>query len=1156
MVPAFRPEDRANHGTGVLIEYACYRQAAEAAPAAEPAVDPVRPGYVPLVEVDVADVVRTSILEVLGEARAEAYGPQVPLMEMGFSSFHLQELRSSLGERVGLKLEATFFFQHGTPAAIIDHLREQLAPVGVEQDDVLQQADAEASRPSAAADDIDSSERIAVIGVACRFPGGVGNPEQFWTLLENGVDAIGERGPGVSPAAGSTRRGGFIDEVDCFDAGFFRISPREAELVDPQHRLLLEVVWEALEQAGIAPGRLAGSDTGVFVGVMGHDYERLLRQQGSAQPIDPYFATGNANSIAAGRIAYYYDWHGPTLAVDTACSSSLVATHLACESLLGGECGLALAGGVNLLLHEDMFAAFEQAGMLSPEARCKTFDASADGYVRGEGCAVLVLKRLSEARRDGDPVWAVIRGSAINQDGASAGLTAPNQKAQQAVIEAALRKGGVAPHALRYLEAHGTGTRLGDPIEVLAASAALGAGRSAEELLLLGSVKTNIGHLEAASGVAGLIKVMLSMRHGLIPRHLHLRQLNPYLDWAGLPVEVVGEARAWPAGSKLAGVSSFGFSGTNAHVVLEEYTAEPANATQSSALLLLSAKRPELLQTQARQLHEALGALGEADLPDIAYTLQVGRDAMEYRLALAGGSLAELRQALARFLAGEAGIRQLWQGRSSGQQGELLGSFVLDEAFNASIATSLAGWFARGELGKLAELWVQGLDVDWCRLYGANPPRRIGLPTYPFVKERHWLPQAAVQAVADLGGPPPLHPLVHRNTSDLAQQRYSSRLDKHAFYLRDHVVQGRHVLPGVAQLEWARAAMALALGETPAALRLEQVSWVQALTVDQALEVHIGIDAEEGGRLAYEIHRGLGDDVEVYSLGWGRLGASSEVPVLDLSALRSQCTRQMDGPACYARFARMGLAYGPAFQVLTELRVGEEVVIGRLQAPAGIELGDFCWSPSLLDGALQASYGLVDETAAGLQLPFAVESVEQWHTLPESALVVVQRAAGDSGALRKLDISIVDESGRAALRLAGFSTRAVQAAAAPADSLLMAPHWQAQPVAEERPELGYRTHRVVLCEVEAEVEALAGGLDAALPTASSVHWRVPGSLDARYAYYAGQLLGELQALAAGQPADPVLLQLVVPAQGEAAVLQGLAGLLCTAQQEYPGCTAR
>ncbi|MEX3555653.1 MAG: GNAT family N-acetyltransferase, partial [Burkholderia gladioli] len=636
VVPGFRPEDQANHGTGVLIEYARYRQAAEAAEHVA-AVEPVLPVRA-AAAADVAEAVRASILDVLGEPRAAAYGPQVPLMEMGFSSFHLQELRRGLGERVGLKLDATFFFQHGTPAAIVKHLRERLAPAGSEPDPVRPPADTETPRRSTADDDSDASERIAVIGVACRFPGGVGNPEQFWRLLENGVDAIGERGPGLSPGAASTRRGGFIDEVDRFDAGFFRISPREAELVDPQHRLLLEVVWEALEQAGIAPGRLAGSDTGVFVGVMGHDYERLLRQQGSAQPIDPYFATGNANSIAAGRIAYYYDWHGPTLAVDTACSSSLVATHLACESLLAGECGLALAGGVNLLLHEDMFAAFEQAGMLSPEARCKTFDASADGYVRGEGCAVLVLKRLSQARRDGDPVWAVIRGSAINQDGASAGLTAPNQGAQQAVIEAALRKGGVAPHALRYLEAHGTGTRLGDPIEVLAASAALGAGRPAGQPLLLGSVKTNIGHLEAAAGVAGLIKVMLSMRHGLIPRHLHLRQPNPHLDWAALPVEVVGEARPWPAGPKLAGVSSFGFSGTNAHVVLEAYPAEPANAApkaaRSSALLLLSAKRPELLQAQARQLHEALGALGEADLPDVAYTLQVGRDAMEYRLAL------------------------------------------------------------------------------------------------------------------------------------------------------------------------------------------------------------------------------------------------------------------------------------------------------------------------------------------------------------------------------------------------------------------------------------------------------------------------------------------------------------------------------------------
>jgi acyl transferase domain-containing protein len=385
------------------------------------------------------------------------------------------------------------------------------------------------------------NEPIAVIGLGCRFPGGANDPESYWNLLREGRDAVREipadrwdadaffdPDPEV-PGRMYTRHAGFLDRVDGFDAGFFGISPREATSLDPQQRLLLEVSWEALENAGVPADRLVRSRTGMFIGLMSVDYSRLLTAS------DAYTATGNDFSFAAGRLSYALGLQGPCLTVATACSSSLVAVHLACQSLRAGECRLALAGGVSLMLSPATMVTLCRLRALAPDGRSKTFDAAADGYGRGEGCGIVVLKRLSDALADGDPVVAVLRGSAVNHDGPSGGLTIPSGPAQQAVIREALSRAGVEPSRVDYLEAHGTGTALGDPIEVHAAAAVLGPGRSPDRPLWLGSAKTNFGHLEAAAGVAGLIKAILALRHREIPPHLHLRRPNPHIAWADLP---------------------------------------------------------------------------------------------------------------------------------------------------------------------------------------------------------------------------------------------------------------------------------------------------------------------------------------------------------------------------------------------------------------------------------------------------------------------------------------------------------------------------------------------------------------------------------------------------------------------------------------------
>lgn len=504
-------------------------------------------------------------------------------------------------------------------------------------------------------------EPLAIIGLGCRLPG-AGDPEAYWRLLRQGGDAITEvpsdrwdANSFYDPRAGTpgkmnTRWGGFLSRVDQFDPSFFSIAPREAERLDPQQRLLLEVAWEALEDAGVAAERIRGTATGVFVGISTYDYWRL--QTDNLDSIDAYVGTGNALSLAANRLSYFFDLRGPSLAIDTACSSSLTAMHMACQSLRTGESELALVGGVNLILSPELNLAFSQARMMAADGRCKTFDAAADGYVRGEGCGVVVLKRLSDAARDGNRILALVRGSAINQDGHSSGLTAPNGLAQQAVIRQALRQAGVQPAQIGYVEAHGTGTPLGDPIELEALQAVLAPGRSPDQPCVVGSVKTNIGHLEAAAGLAGLIKVVLSLRHGEIPPVLHFKALNPHLSLTGSNFLIPTRCLPWPSGNRprLAGVSSFGFGGTNAHVVIEEAPALNRAASKFERplhLFTLSARSEGGLREQARRYEAFLAAHPEAPLADVCFTANTGRTHFTHRRAVLADSLDQLRERLA-----------------------------------------------------------------------------------------------------------------------------------------------------------------------------------------------------------------------------------------------------------------------------------------------------------------------------------------------------------------------------------------------------------------------------------------------------------------------------------------------------------------------------
>lgn len=518
-------------------------------------------------------------------------------------------------------------------------------------------------------------EPIAIVGMGCRFPGGR-NPEEFWQLLQSGGDAITEvptdrwpiddlYSPEPTPGKISTRYGGFLAAIDRFDPHFFGISPREAERIDPQQRLVLEVAWEALENAAIAPDSLAHSATGVFIGCGNFDYGLLLSQE--RDRISAYDGTGSTIGIVANRLSYLLNLRGPSLSLETACSSSLVAVHVACQSLRSRETDMALVGAVSLMLSPAQTIAYSQARMMAPDGRCKTFDASANGYVRGEGCGLVVLKLLTDAQRDGDRVLAVIRGSAVNQDGLSNGLTAPNGPSQQAVIRRALANAGVTPDQVSYVEAHGTGTALGDPIEMRSLKAVLLPGRSPEQPCWIGSVKTNIGHLEAAAGMAGLIKVVLALQYQEIPPHLHLQELNPLIAIANTPLAIPTQRQPWQvqSGSRIAGISSFGFGGTNAHLIVEEAPAQdvsPLGAAKIADgplhLVTLSAKDPAALQQMADSYARHLLAHPRIFLADVSLTTHQGRNHFEHRLGLVAATSEELQLQLKSVATGqmEAGI--------------------------------------------------------------------------------------------------------------------------------------------------------------------------------------------------------------------------------------------------------------------------------------------------------------------------------------------------------------------------------------------------------------------------------------------------------------------------------------------------------------------
>ncbi|MFC4104096.1 SDR family NAD(P)-dependent oxidoreductase [Paenibacillus xanthanilyticus] len=881
-------------------------------------------------------------------------------------------------------------------------------------------------------------ELVAIVGMSGVFPQ-ARDVDEFWRNLLEGKDCIGElprdrqtwfrqSGDSEEASGNAVRWGGFVEDIDRFDPLFFGISPKEAELMDPQQRLLLMHAWKALEDAGCNPRSLSGGNTAVFAGMMSNGYNELIAKSG--HPIDGHYASGTMASVGPNRLSYFLNIHGPSEPVETACSSSLVAIYRAVQAIRSGASDLALAGGVNTLISPDYYESFIKAGMLSPDGRCKTFSAKADGYVRSEGAAMLVLKKLSAAERDGDHVYAVIRSAAVNHGGRASSLTAPNPRAQADLLVAAYAQSGIDPRTVTYIETHGTGTELGDPIEINGLKSAFrelyaqhGGTAEASPTCGLGSVKSNVGHLELAAGVAGVVKVLLQMKHKKRVKSLHCDTINPYIQLEGSPFYIVRQTEEWTAltdrdGNPIprrAGISSFGFGGANAHLVLEEYVPRSRRHTDVAritparpGIFVLSAKEEDRLREQAERLLAALGSLPEDRLADAAYTLQTGREAMEERLAIVAGSVSELAARLSGYLEGQAeGVFRGSARRAAQRQPEAEGMT-----------------YEPADLELLAASWVRGTETDWTRLYEADRrPSRIPLPTYPFARERCWVdPQPSgmmggAGRAGSLSGA--LHPLVRRNTSTFAEQRYSTAFDGGEFYLRDHRVDGRKLLPGVAYLEMARAASSLASQSRTA--RLEDAVWIRPFYVDGGpRELHIRLQPGDEGRIACDMFSIAADGEEVLHAQAiavaGELDRRVRPDAIDVNEMLRRCTvRTMNAEACYKLFDASALQYGPTFRGIDMLYVGDKEAIAKLtlrqETVSGTEEG-FILHPGMMDTAIQACVGLLAEKLDKEPhpfLPFTAAAIEVFGGTAEVAWAHVRLA---EGAIDLFDVALCDEQGR------------------------------------------------------------------------------------------------------------------------------------------------
>ncbi|MCF2860137.1 amino acid adenylation domain-containing protein [Pseudoalteromonas sp. SMS1] len=871
-----------------------------------------------------------------------------------------------------------------------------------------------------------AQQDIAIVGISLRFPG-ANSKEQFWHNLANKVSSIREipesrwrwqddfdPAPKKDEQKIVSKWGGFIDNIDSFDAHFFAISPKEAQSMDPQQRLSMELAWQCFEDAGLSPSSFKNTKTGVYLGCSNTDYQELATGN-----IDPHFLTGMSTGVFANRISHFFNFQGPSETVDTACSSSLVALHKAVNDFKAGEINAALVGGVNLLITKSRYVSFSKLGVLSPQGRCKTLDADADGYVRGEGVGMVLLLPLKRAQAENLNIYGVIKGSSVGHSGHTNTLTSPSPFSQSRVIQAAIDNAGIHSNDLSFIELHGTGTVLGDPIEIQGLKRAFRATKSKQERneqqCYLSTVKTNIGHLESAAGIAGIIKVLLSFKHQQRPPLQNFETLNPKIALEKSPFVLTTECQPWQQSNDkplLAGISSFGFAGVNAHVILQSPPKScSTQATKVSPVaIVLSAKKSSALTERAKQLHAFIKAraLDDTKLVNLAYTLQVGRDHMQHRLCFIADSIAEVVHQLDLFIGNQHGT---WQ----------------QSKINKENTQSLDASNCKEALAH----WMTGAQINWRTLYPNTLPLRIALPGYPFNSKPYWMNGANHHAVAAQ-----LHPLLHQSLPAFDALLFSASFNGNEFFLNDHQIQHERILPGVCGLEMVRAAISLShnLGDHHS-LTIENINWLRPICIKPNEDLdHQRVFLsmwEVDTQIQFEIRQQQGDDEQICASGTVLIG--DRLPSVTALDLPSTPHSTLTSSQVYSLFQNAGIEYGPSFQGLKQVELHDNIAIAKVQVPP-TTCEDFALSPALMDAALQS---LIIFNPKQLALPFATDKVTYFNanklaaSYHEEVLVKAVKTSADSQNTQKFDIDICDLEGQLLVRIQGFSTREVTAPALP-----------------------------------------------------------------------------------------------------------------------------
>ncbi|WFE15879.1 type I polyketide synthase [Bacillus atrophaeus] len=1134
---------------------------------------------------------------------------QVGYYQMGLNSSGLLDVVETISDKIGESLSPTLLFEYTTIAELSaflakEHAEHFAASHSSHQIDRKASATGQGASENGEENVSSASSHapalmpavegdIAIIGMAGRYPK-ANNIHEFWNNLKEGKDCISEipesrwdwrRFEGLTSPSGKkiSKWGGFIEDPDCFDPQFFRITPREAETMDPQERLFLETCWETIEDAGYTPktlakprGRNNRQHVGVFAGVMHKDYTLVGAEAASKENVFPLSL--NYAQIA-NRVSYFCNFHGPSMAVDTVCSSSLTAVHLALESIRHGECEVALAGGVNLSLHPNKYMTYGVWDMFSSDGYCRTFGKDGDGYVPAEGIGAVLLKPLRQAVEDGDRIYAVIKGSAVNHVGTVSGISVPSPVSQADLIETCLDKTGIDPRTVSYVEAHGTGTSLGDPIEVQGLVKAFRQYTQDQQFCSIGSVKSNIGHAESAAGISGLSKVALQLHHQTLVPSLHSEELNPYVDFRKSPFYVQHETETWKQpvikenGEEIscprrAGISSFGATGSNAHIILEEYIPEIAEQHVSlpdvkPVIIPLSARNKERLHEYAERLLDFLH--DGIHISDLAYTLQVGREPMEERVAFVASGIPELIGQLEAFCQGKESIRNCWNGRMNRGNGD-----------HSDSPAMVHKWLEEGSFEIIAKRWADGVTVDWKLLYGENKPKRISLPTYPFEKVRYWVPEAEIgtdMAATNSIEDHVIHPLLHQNVSDMSGVRFRSEFTGSEFFLKDHVIKGQHILPGAAFLEMVRAAVEQAVSEqSQASIRLQNIVWIRPFAVtDLQSDIHIRLYPEDNGEIAYELYKepdSLEKEPIIYGQGSAVLYQAEEPPVLDIQQLKNNCSQRILSPdECYEAYKNMGIEYGAGHRAIDKIYAGENEALAKLSMPSAVSFTQdrYILHPSMLDSAFQASIGLKlgnrnsSPTESKAMLPFALQDIQIFRGCASAMWVHVRYSQGSTAQdrVQKLDIDLCNEEGLVCVRMKGYSSRVLEnetdgADAAPAIGTLLFEHvWEEKAISEKDRSIEYKEHKVIVCDIEEKLsERIQAQLDCVILHSNRQ------AIHERFETYAVQAFEEIQQTLNAKSGGKMLIQIAVPAQSNPQLLSGLTGLLKTAQLENPKLTGQ